>query len=111
MLNGMQQCGIEAAEPSQRFRLDAVVFARTRIDEAELSGIGHQHLVAQAGEEAAHPWRVGADFEDHAAAGPRGEHVLKGHGGGAGAAGLEHLTVGIHHTVVGMGIAEIEADC
>ena len=50
------------------------------------------------------------DFQDDAAAGPQGEGLLQGGRRGADAPRAEDLPVGVHHTVVGVGVAEIEAN-
>jgi hypothetical protein len=82
-----------------RIGIDPVALAMAGVDQAELAGIGDQHLVAEANEEAADPRRVRADLEDDTAARPGREGVLKSRGGGARLAGLQPLAVGIHDTV------------
>jgi hypothetical protein len=66
MLKRRQQPGIVGGEAGQLLRIVAIVLRFAGGDGADLACVGHDHLVAQSGEQAADPGRVRATFQGNA---------------------------------------------
>jgi len=97
-------------EPGEGLGIDPIARAVTAIDEPPLARIGHQHLVPEALEQAAHPGRMGPDLEDHPTAGKCGAVSLERRGRGAQPFRGPDLPAGIEGAALGEAVAEIQAD-
>ncbi|HLC05484.1 MAG TPA: hypothetical protein VJK02_20800 [Anaerolineales bacterium] len=76
--------------PGQVLGIASIVLAGVVVDQAELTGVGHQDLVAEAGKESADPTRVGAHLDGDLACWDAGKPARRG-GLGGGEAGLFDL--------------------
>lgn len=68
VLDGVEQLGVYAGEPGDHAGVGPVAFTMVGVDGAQLAGVGDEHLVAEALEEAAGPRGMRADFQGNAGA-------------------------------------------
>jgi hypothetical protein len=111
VVDRLEQRGIKPPESGQGLGIHPITLAVAAIDESQLARVGHQHLVPEALEQAAHPGGVGADLEDDPTTGHRGDLALERRGRGAEPRRGADLSSGIEGAELGVAVAEIEANC
>jgi len=91
------------------FGIGSIVLAGVVVDQAQLTGIRNENLMAKAGEQRADPTGVSADLHRHPARGKGGELAFESGGRHGDAALFDHLTSWIQNTEVGAFVSKIYA--
>jgi hypothetical protein len=110
--NRVEQLRIQARQASEVLVVDLIRFALVGVDEPELPGVGHQHLVAALLQEPANPGRVGSRFHRDAQRGLGGEASSEGFWGGAQPTLLDDLAAScVDEAQAGVPVAEVQSRC
>jgi hypothetical protein len=112
VLERIEQLRIHSSQASQILGVDLICFAFVGVDKPQLSGIGHQDLVATLLlEQTAYPGRVGSSLDGYAQR-PLlgGEASSEGFGGCAQPTLLDHLAAyRVDEAQVGILVAEVQS--
>jgi hypothetical protein len=98
-----QQLGIESGKPGQVLGVYLVGFALVLVDQAQLTSVGHQHLVSTLFQKPTDPGRVGSHFDGDTHGLATLETLPESLGRGAQAALFDHVaSVGVDEAQVAL---------
>ena len=110
MPHGRQQRGVDPPQPREVLGVGAVVLRRARGDQAHPSGVGHDHLMAQLGQQPMEPGRVRPHFQDDPTPGYQPEATVHGPRRRAHPRLLDHRAAGVHHADLTPRVPDVDPD-